>query len=275
MIGRSAFAAMLLAFFTSMASAADLTVAPEPVPPVELAPGWQFQATLYGWATGLSGETGVGRLPNASVQESFLDILQNLKGGFMGAFIARNGTVILAADLIWAKLGDDVNLKDGNGPLAPFRRGGNVDFDQTMTIATGFAGLRIPVGPPDLEVYATAGARYQRFNTDLTLTLPAVGFSRDNQITEDWVDPLVGLAMLYRINEKWFLNAYADFGGFGVGAKIDTQGLISVGYRWTPTVATTFGFRALYTDYSSGSGPGSFRYNATLYGPFVGLSMSF
>ena len=81
--------------------------------------------------------------------------------------------------------------------------------------------------------------------------------------------------MQYRFNEKWFVNALADFGGFGVGADVDTQGLVSVGYNWTPTIATTLGFRALYTDYSSGDGPGSFRYKTTLYGPFAGFSVMF
>jgi hypothetical protein len=276
MLGRLAvFAALISMTFTAEASAADLTVAPEPAAPVALAPGWRFQATLYGWATGLSGESGVGRLPDANIDTSFTDVLSNLQGAFMGAFIARNGTFILGADLIWAKLGDDVNLKEGTGPLAPFRSGANVDFDVTQTIATAFGGLRLPIGPPNLELYATAGARYQRIDTSLTLELPAVGFSHDNERTEEWVDPLVGLAMQYEINDKWFINGLADIGGFGIGAKVDTQGLLSVGYRWTPTVATTLGFRALYTDYSSGSGPGSFRYKATLYGPFAGLSLTF
>ena len=166
-------------------------------------------------------------------------------------------------------------LEGGTGPLAPLREGSHVDFDQTATIATVFGGLRLPIGSPDLNIYATAGARYQSIDMGFTLTLPVVGFSRNNELTEDWVDPIVGLAMQYRINDRWFVNALADIGGFGVGADLDTQALVSVGYKWTPNFATTLGFRALYTDYSSGSGPGSFRYKTTLYGPFVGLSALF
>lgn len=81
--------------------------------------------------------------------------------------------------------------------------------------------------------------------------------------------------MQYRFNEKWFANGYADVGGFGIGADLDAQGLVSVGYNWTPLVATTVGFRALYADYSSGNDRGSFRYDATMYGPFAGLSFMF
>ena len=222
--------------------------------------------------------SGLGAFPTRSVDVTFadlLDVLHNLDGAFMGAFIARDETFIFGIDLIWSKISDDVNLKVGTGPLAPFRSGSLVDFEETQTIATGFAGIRLPIGSPDLHLYATAGARYQRLGATLTLTQPALGFSSTNESSVDWVDPIIGLAGQYRINEKWFINGLADFGGFGVGAKIDTQGLLSVGYNWTPSFATTLGFRALYTDYSSGNGPGSFRYNTTMYGPFAGVSLLF
>ena len=139
--------------------AADLMPAgPEPAPPpLVLAPGWQFQATLYGWATSLSGDVGVGRLPDAKADQSFLDILQNLDGALMGAFVARNETFILGADLIWSKISDDVNLKEGDGPLAPFRTGSNVSFEQRQTIATAFGGLRLPIGPPRIGPLCDSG----------------------------------------------------------------------------------------------------------------------
>lgn len=161
MLGRLILALGLL--FACQAQAADLMpAAPEFVPPPVLAPGWQFQATVYGWALGISGDVGVGRLPDANVDVGFSDILNHLDGVFMGAFIARNDTFIFGADLIWAKVSDDVDLKEGTGPLAPFRSGSNVGFDQTMTIATGFGGVKLPLGSPDLSLYATAGARYWR-----------------------------------------------------------------------------------------------------------------
>jgi hypothetical protein len=276
--GRSIAAAGLGVALAFHAQAADLApVSPEPPSPV-LAPGWQFQATLYGWASAVSGNVGVGRLPDATVDVTFpdlLDVLHNLEGAFMGTFIARDEALIFGIDLIWSKISDNVNLKAGTGSLAPFRSGSLVDLEETQTIATGFAGIRLPLGSPDLHLYATAGARYQRLGVTLTLTQAVLDFSSTNESSVDWVDPIIGLAGQYRINEKWFINGLADFGGFGVGAKIDTQGLLAVGYNWTPSFATTFGFRALYTDYSSGNGPGSFRYKTTMYGPFAGISLLF
>lgn len=278
MFRRATTAAALGLALTFTAQAADLSPeVVEPVAPPISASSWQFQATLYGWATAVEGEAGIGRLPNAEIDASFSDILDKLDGAFMGAFIARNGTLIFGADVIWSKLSEDVNLEGGTGPLAPLRQGAFVDFEQTLTVVTGFGGLRLPFGPPELEVYATAGARYQRLETSLHLEIPVVGFARDRKAEEEWIDPIVGLAVHYSINDKWFVNALADVGGFGVGADLDTQALVSVGYRWTPNVATSLGFRVLHTEFNRGEDrePGSFRYDATLYGPFAGLSLTF
>jgi hypothetical protein len=50
------------------AAAADLPVAPPVQKPAVLSPSaWQFRATLYGWATAINGDVGVGRLPTANV----------------------------------------------------------------------------------------------------------------------------------------------------------------------------------------------------------------
>jgi hypothetical protein len=138
------------------ASAADLTVPTEP-PPLAIPNEWSFQATLYGWALSLNGDVGVGRLPDANVDVSFVDLLRHLDGAFMGAFIARNDTFIVGADLIWAKVSADVDLKEGNGPLAPFTRGANVAFDEKITIATGFGGVR----PGALRMYPRGQGKRQ------------------------------------------------------------------------------------------------------------------
>lgn len=259
------------------ASAADSTPASALVAaPVMAAPApWQFQATLYGWATSLGGGIGVGRLPSSSVDVSFDDILRHLDGDFMGSFIARNDTFIVGADLVWSRLGDSMTFKaEGGAPFSDLHPGASVSLTQDMTIVTAFAGYRIPLASPDVSLYGTVGARYQNLTADVDLTHK--NFARSLQQTEDWVDPVLGLAMNYRISEKWFFNALGDIGGFGVGSKLTTQGLVAVGYNWTSSLSTSAGYRALYTDYQQSSGAGgSFRWNATLYGPFMALNYNF
>jgi len=52
--------------------------------------------------------------------------------------------------------------------------------------------------------------------------------------------------------------------------------LSSVGYNWTPSIATTLGYRVLYTYERDISGPlRDFRYQSWMYGPFAGFKYSF
>ncbi|WP_413991270.1 hypothetical protein ACMDCR_03945 [Labrys okinawensis] len=261
--------------------AADLAVSQSEPPPPPIVPqlGWQFQATAYGWASALKGDAGVGRLPTASLDASFGDILKNLKGAFMGAFIARNDTFIFGADLIWTRIGVDGRFKvGGNGPFAALRSGTSVSFQQDQTIATAFAGYRIPIGPPNLSLYGTVGVRYQNINVELDLshtTVLGTGLRRSTSDSTGWADPLIGFAATYHFNDKWYLNALGDFGATS-SSNITAQGLVSVGYNWTQSFSTALGFRALYTDYENGNDRGgSFRYKSTLYGPFVSMSYNF
>src|SRR4051812_4001773 len=97
------------------ANAADLSTRPAPSAPPVLSPSaWQFRATLYGWATGINGDIGVGRLPPANVDLPFNEIFDHLTGAFMGNFVASNGQFLLGADLVWSRLNQSVDFKIDN-----------------------------------------------------------------------------------------------------------------------------------------------------------------
>jgi hypothetical protein len=100
------------------------------------------------------------------------------------------------------------------------------------------------------------------------------GLSHTSTVTKDWADPVAGLAATYRIGGKWFANAYADMGGLSNSAT--GQALGEVGYNWTPSIATTLGYRVLYVyDKQNNSGNGSFRFQSWIYGPTAGFRYSF
>ena len=63
----------------------------------------------------------------------------------------------------------------------------------------------------------------------------------------------------------------ADVGGFGVGSRFTTQGFASVGYRWTESISTALGYRAIYTDYRKDG----FSYRATQHGVFSSIAYHF
>lgn len=88
---------------------------------------------------------------------------------------------------------------------------------------------------------------------------------------EDWADPTVGLSAHWRLNERWFVNALADIGGFGVASTITAQGFASIGYRWTELISTALGYRAIYTDFRESG----FLYRTTQHGLFSSIAYHF
>ncbi|WP_051678929.1 outer membrane beta-barrel protein [Xanthobacter sp. 91] len=250
------------------AHAADLSAAPAPQP--QAASGWQYQATLYLWATGIDGDIGIRRLPAIPVDITFGDVMQNFQGAVMGNFIAKKDNWTLFADVFWSQLGTSKNLSTAGQPL--------VDFSQRLFILSGAAGYRLPVGDSDFDLSATAGFRYQRLSANTSLSSIFVPFAISESDSKDWLDPTFGLALQWKLNKQWFLNALADVGGFGLPAssKLSAQGLVAVGYNWNESWSTALGYRALYTDYESITSPTrDFRYNTTMHGPFMSIGYHF
>jgi hypothetical protein len=233
-----------------------------PAPPPALSGDWKVQLTLYGWATALTGDVGLRGLPTTDVDMAFTDILGKLDGALMGSLIVSNDRFVLLTDLVWAKLSDKVDA----GPF-----GGSVSYDQTQLIAQAAVGYILPLGNPSLQLSPTIGLRYNHLKAELEIDpaiLPA-SISRDQ--TKAWLDPTVGLFMRYDLDPKWFVNAMVDIGGFGIGSDFTSQGFASIGYRWTPSVSTALGYRAIYTDYRDGG----FVYDTTMHGPFASLAVTF
>jgi hypothetical protein len=235
---------------------------------------WQFQATAYGWATAINGEVGVRNLPPVDVNVDFLDVLKRLDGAFMGSFLAKNGEWMVMTDLVWAKLSDDalVKLPGTRRPvLAALLPGTHVELGLRQLIASSIVGYRLPFVSPDVELYATAGVRYQRLTAQLKATPGLIPITISRGGVEDWADPIVGLAFNWRITDRWFANALADIGGFGVGSEFTAQGFANIGYKWTPSISTSIGYRAISTDYRDGG----FRYSTTQHGLYSSLAYHF
>lgn len=256
------------------ALAADLPTkkpAPEEIVAPDLPSSWHYEITGYGWGTDIAGQTGVGPFPTSPFFINFLKILQHFQGALMTSFVARNDNFIAGVDVILSRIGAGSNFKDPTSAL--FGDHGNLTL--TQGIVTAFGGVRIPVGPPNLQLYGTLGARYFYSRTALDLSFPVSGFpSTTVAITKNWADPVAGLAGQYRISDKYFINFLADMGGLSDSAT--GQVLSSVGYNWTPSISTTLGYRVLYTYFRDNSGPfHDYRYQSWTYGPFAGFKYGF
>ena len=173
------------------AIAADLPTkkpALEPVVTPTLPSSWHFEITGYGWGTDLAGQAGVGPFPSSPFYVNFLKLLEHFQGGLMTAFVARNDTFIAGLDVILSRIGAGTNFENPTSALF----GDHATLKLTEGIFTAFGGIRIPVGPPNLQLYGTLGARYFYIHTGLDLSFPVVGFEPNFGLTKNWVDPVAG-----------------------------------------------------------------------------------
>ena len=94
-----------------------------------------------------------------------------------------------------------------------------------------------------------------------------------------WVDPFVGLRVRHKLAPRQDVMAQADIGGFGVGSQFSWQALATYGYEFGSTGGIAWsgvvGYRALYVDYTQGSGNTLFQTNLLQHGPLIGLSARF
>jgi hypothetical protein len=173
------------------AAAADFPTKKEPptsIPVLQPSP-WRFEITGYGWGTSLAGNVGFGTLPTLSYYAPFGEVLQHLEAAVMGSVVARNGTYIVGPDGIYSRISGSGTVRVERLPAGA----AGVDLTVTEGFATAFGGLRIPVGPPNFELYGTVGLRYMFSSTKVDLTTP-VGFSNSQSVNKDWVDPVGGFA---------------------------------------------------------------------------------
>jgi hypothetical protein len=269
----SAALVVLAGFYGAPAIAADLPTKkppPQEIVAPDLPSSWHYEITGYGWGTDIAGQTGVGPFPTSPIFINFLKILQHFQGGLMTSFVARNDMFIAGLDVILSRIGGGTNFQNPTSPLF----GDHANLTLTQGIFTAFGGMRIPVGPPNLQIYGTLGARYFYSRTALDLSFPVTGFEPNFAITKNWADPVAGLAAHYAINDKYFINFLADMGGLSNSATGQVLG--SVGYNWTPSFSTTLGYRVLYTYFRDESGPAhDYRYQSWMYGPFAGAKYAF
>lgn len=117
----------------------------------------------------------------------------------------------------------------------------------------------------------TAGIRYWNVDSTLSLqggALPAQKISN----REEWLDPKIGLKGLYPFaSSKFYFSGGVSMGGFGAGSDVMWDLSANLGYRWTETFSTIFGYRYLDVDYEKDG----FLYDVAQKGPVLGLSWRF
>ena len=168
---------------------------------------WQYSAAIYLWGADIGGRTTTG----SSVEVGFSDILDNLEGGFMGAFEARKGKWSIFTDAIYLDVAANSDVPIGPGPLLT----GNVSLDLTGKVfhLTGGYNL-LTEGQSRLDFIA--GVRNLDLDTGLVVNIGVPGPSQPPPIVasaaDSTLDQIVGLQGKIALSDRWFLPYYIDVG---------------------------------------------------------------
>lgn len=232
---------------------------------------WQFDLTPYLWLAGMKGDTQIRNGPVASLDVSPSEVLDMLDFGLMGSIEARHGRWGIFTDLVYAKLSDSGSIAKVRG-----KNGIRVDADADAEVKTTTVQLALTYRAVDGEtpIDLFFGGRYNKQDIDTNLNLTALGainVTANPQYDHSWWDPYVGVRVSKSLTGKLKVTAYGDIGGFGVGADTTWQAMLGGSYQFTDSIAATFGYRVLDTDYDNDG----FKYDIKLDGIYLGANFRF
>jgi hypothetical protein len=298
-------AALAMAFgVASGAIAADMRMPTKAVAaPVQPLDGWTFSATPYGWIPLLNGSTTVkGRTLDVNVDfNDLMDLVRRSEipkdlFALMGYFEARNGRFSVFSDLVYLKIALNGSMTRSRGVDALNATvGASAGLKYEMFIGelaaayevARWGATRAPGSGTAIDVFGGVRAWWQRADASLALsgTVNIGDLTRNADGTlsasgsASWADPLVGLRLRHQFAPGLNFVGSGDVGGFGVGSQFSWQALAAINYdfcvRNNVIWSGMLGYKALFVDYSKGSGLTRYEYDMTMHGPILGVTARF
>ena len=228
--------------------------AQDSTPKATAKPKWEFTIAPYALFPTMQGTNTVGTLPPLSIDASADEVFSHLQGGMMLYFGAKKGDWAFATDVIYMKLGQDIN-PDGNYVTgsATYKQGASeafvfYRFNKTLEVGLGGLGNKM-----DLEINATR---------------PSGATTASRSIS--WGLPILAMRWAPVNSAHWSGLLFADFGGTG-GDNWSWQLMPSVGYKFGRTFELALQYRYIAIDYATGSGSDYFGYRMNIFGPQIGF----
>ena len=231
--------------------------------------GWQYEFTPYLLAAGMDGTIGVHG-HTVDVDASFSDILDNLKGGFMGIFTAQKGPWTFGLEGVYMKLEDD-GVNTVTGPGGHVSRNGSLDVTNKMYVFQGTVGYRLLDDKTKLDAFGAL--RYTDLEVEMDVAVnfdpPVFGGARSVGGSDSWIDAVVGLHVLHPVSDEVALMGYADIGGGG--SDLTYQVMAGVNWEFSDGFVAKLGYRHLYWDYEEDGNV----WDMSAAGPYLGLGIQF
>jgi len=226
---------------------------------------WQFNlAPFYLWGFNIDGDLSVGssKVPgdvplSKPIEVPFGDVFDALEGAFIIHFETMyKSNWGLLVDIDYLDLGNDFTTSQGINL--------KVDFEASIAEIAGL--YRIQQDSHNFDTIL--GFRGYKFDPGITLSNGPKVVDR----SQEWLDPFVGGRWIWEFAEDWSVLARGDIGGFGLGSDFAWQAIGLV--EWQPFKYASFlaGYRALDVNYEDGSGTNYFKFDATFYGPILGVN---
>ena len=243
-ICRGAVAAVLLAASAASQAAGELRITP------------------YLWYAGFEGTVGTGdpSAPGDEVDADFGHLWDNMRlGGAMLNMSWRDDRWTVFGDWTYAKVKSDT-------PTQVPDLYSNVTAEVRGNILQAYGGYDV-IDRDDAHLDLFAGARY--YDIDITLGLESATLA-DRSLGGDaqWTDAVIGARGVKDFAGNWQAYLLGDIGTGG--SDFSCQLIATVGYQfsWGTLVG---GWRYLKTNYEDGT----YKFDATLTGPFLGASFGF
>jgi opacity protein-like surface antigen len=236
------------------------------------ADAWRFELTPYLWVpVSIDGDSTVDGT-TAPVDLSLGDLLDHFQFALTGRAEAWKGNWGVIFDGMYVDLGGDLSTP---GPMA--------DLNITQWVADGLVSYRfldrpIGVSGPNNAAHGRvtmelmAGLRFVDLKQEITLS-PGIKLGG----SENYLEPVVGARVQWRTSDKWFFVVRGDASGFGVGDGSDLTWnvLAGAGYAIAPNKTLKIGYRIQDVDWETGTGRDTMGFDATLHGPWLGLTFKF
>jgi len=245
---------IVLAFLGSPAFAQDASKADTPAASDgEGTKNWEFSlAPMYLWAVSIKGDLKV-KGQDVDLDVPFSEIFDDLNGAltvhFEGVHKQDWGFM---TDLNYIVLNPDDGSTDIEYTQILYELAAFYRLIEDGVVIDGFGGMRY--SSMDIEIEPSSASDFDQ--------------------RKDWIDPFVGLRWKWPLGEKWALRLRGDVGGFSVGSRLTMNAVGLVDFKPWKHLGFFGGYRALYQDYSTGSGRHRFSYDATMHGPALGLNIT-
>jgi hypothetical protein len=210
---------------------------------------------------------------------------------------ARNGKLALYNDIAWSALSGSASFEHTRqGVLASQTLAGAVQADyQQAVVEVGAAyelwsnGVVGRAGTTAFDILAGARYWHQALSLSADLSANITGNFGNLQISGtrvidragsvDWIDPVIGGRVRHQVAPGESITLRADIGGFGIASDRTWQAIGT--YEWqimqfaSWTLDAYIGYRALYVDYTKGTGATKYEYDVLQHGPVIGATVRF